>query len=185
MLELGRSEAVAAGVENMLFLRGDGTSLPFLDGTFAVVLCGFALHHLVDPQAVLSEVKRVLIPHGWLGLADMVVSEDREIAAHQNDLERLRNPSFTRALSASELQDSLARLGYEVTGAETRSSRREVDGWLEQTHTPHSAAAQIRSLLRAELAGGPATGLTPQVEGDGSLTLGHTHTSLLVLNRDG
>ena len=183
-LERGREEASAAGIENILFIRGDAAALPFLDASFRVVLCRFALHRFADPLGPLREIKRVLAPHGWLGLADLVVSEYAAVAERQNRIERLRDPAFIHAWSASELQDRLVRLGFEVAGAETREARRSLEGWLEQTRTPAGAAEEIRTLVQAELDGGATTGLTPRVESDANLSIGHTHTSLLVLNRD-
>jgi SAM-dependent methyltransferase len=183
-VEAGRAEAAAAGIANIVFMRGDAASLPFPDKAFRVVLSRCALHHFPDPSAELSEIRRVMEPRGWLGLADLVASEHRTVAARQNRIERLRDPSHARALSASELQDTVVRCGYEVTGAETREVRRPLDAWLEQTGTPARAAAEIRTLLRAEADGGEPTGLAPQLEPDGSLSFAHTLTSLLVLNRD-
>lgn len=184
MLEVGRSEAVAAGIENIVFMHGDAASLPFLADSFRIVLCRFALHHFGDPRVQLGEIKRVLQPRGWLGLADLVVSEDPAVAQCQNRIERLRDPSHVRALSASELQDTLVRLGYEVTGADTREVRRPLDAWLAQTEAPAAAVSEIGALLMADVAGNQPTGLAPRVEADGSLSFVHTLTSLLVLNRD-
>jgi SAM-dependent methyltransferase len=183
-LQTARAEALGAGVENVLYMSGDAGSLPFLDASFRLVLCGFAVHGFSDPRVELAEIRRVLQPRGWLGLADLVVSEDAAVAERQNRIERRRDPAHTRALSASELQDTVARLGYEVVGAETHELRRPVDAWLELAGTPEAPASEIRAELSAEADGGSATGLAPRVEADGSLSVLHTLTSLLVLNRD-
>ena len=47
------------------FLAGDAIKLPFDEGVFDVVTCGFGLSHMPKVQAV-REVSRVLIPGGWL-----------------------------------------------------------------------------------------------------------------------
>jgi SAM-dependent methyltransferase len=184
ILETGREQATAAGVENMLFMRGDAAALPFLDASFRVVLCRFALHHFDDPRVQLAEIKRVLRPRGWLGLADLVVSEDPPVAARQNAIEALRDGSHIQALSASQLQDRVVRLGYEVAGVETHELRRPLGAWLEPVGTPKDAAEEIGAWLEADLAGGEPTGLSPQRETDGGLSVLHTLTSLLILNRD-
>jgi ubiquinone/menaquinone biosynthesis C-methylase UbiE len=184
MLEVGRSQAAAAQVENILFMRGDAAALPFLDSSFRIVLCRYALHHFPDPRVELTEMRRVLVPRGWLGLADMVASEAPETAARQNHIERLRDPSHAKALSASGLQDMLVRCGFEVAGAETREVRRPLDPWLTQTATAPAAAAEIRRRLETDLDGRAPTGLSPRREADGSLSFAHTLTSLLVLNAD-
>jgi SAM-dependent methyltransferase len=185
MLEVGRAEARAAGVQNILFIRADATDLPFLADSFPRVLFRYALHHFPDPARPLAEIRRVLSPGGWLGLADLVVSEVPAVAARANRIERLRDPSHARALSASALQDTLARGGFEVSGAETREIRRPLATWLAQTRTDAAAAAEIRAMFDADICDGLSTGLSPRLEPDGSYTFTHTLTSLLVLNPHG
>ncbi len=48
---------------------GDGTALPFADGSFDVVLCQQVLHLIPDRGAALAEMRRVLGPGGRLGLS--------------------------------------------------------------------------------------------------------------------
>lgn len=45
-------------------IRGDGVRLPFRDETFALVLSQAVLEHVVDPQAHVDEIVRVLAPGG-------------------------------------------------------------------------------------------------------------------------
>jgi SAM-dependent methyltransferase len=184
MLAVGARESRAAGLTNIVFMRGEATALPFLDGAFDIVLMRYALHHFAAPAAPLAEIKRVLRPRGWLGLADMVVSEDPTIAAAQNRIEALRDPSHARALSPSELQAQAVEAGFEVVGLETREVRRPLAAWLEQTATPEARAAEIRELLEADLGGGAPSGLQPQREPGGELSFVHVLSSLMILNRD-
>src|SRR5687767_15064349 len=51
-----------AGVQ----LRADAHMLPFLDGSFDVVLCTEVLEHLPEPQRAIDEMYRVLQPGGQL-----------------------------------------------------------------------------------------------------------------------
>ncbi|MEQ9319918.1 MAG: methyltransferase domain-containing protein [Polyangiaceae bacterium] len=68
--ERARAEGLA---ERCQFVVGDAESLPFDAGTFDVVLCECALCTFPDMPAALSEMRRVLVPRGRVGLSDIVV----------------------------------------------------------------------------------------------------------------
>ena len=48
------------------FLSADVTRLPFADGSFDCVTCGWVIEHLPDPRPGLGEIRRVLRPGGSL-----------------------------------------------------------------------------------------------------------------------
>lgn len=50
------------------FVTADLAQLPFADGAFDCVTCGYVLEHLPDPQPGLAEIARVLAPGGRLFL---------------------------------------------------------------------------------------------------------------------
>jgi SAM-dependent methyltransferase len=68
ILETARATAAQAGVTPEL-ARANVESLPFGDGVFDLVLCTQVLEHVVDAQAVLRELARVLEPGGTLLLS--------------------------------------------------------------------------------------------------------------------
>ena len=61
MLRVGRRRR-----PDMAFLAGDATRLPFADGTFDAVTISFGLRNVVDPDAGLAEMLRVVRPGGRL-----------------------------------------------------------------------------------------------------------------------
>ncbi|HET9074402.1 MAG TPA: methyltransferase domain-containing protein [Solirubrobacteraceae bacterium] len=122
-LDEARAHTTAAGSGNILAMTGDPHALPFLEASFTSVLCAGQIHRREDPTALLGEIRRVLQPRGWLGVAEPILSEHAaEAAVQERDL-RDRDPGHVRGRSASALQDLLARSGFEVVGAETREAR--------------------------------------------------------------
>jgi hypothetical protein len=110
-------------------------------------------------------------PRGRLAVADLVA--DPAAADTQNRLERLRDSSHTRMLTVADLA---ALVGTD--DVEVRDVVRPLAPWLAQTQTAPEAADQIRDALRAELQGGPPTGLRPR-DVDGELHFTHTMASLI------
>jgi ubiquinone/menaquinone biosynthesis C-methylase UbiE len=51
-------------LEQVRFLSADLSNLPFEDGSFDCVTCGYVLEHLPDPRPGLTEMSRVLKPGG-------------------------------------------------------------------------------------------------------------------------
>ncbi|MHB8469958.1 MAG: class I SAM-dependent methyltransferase [Gaiellaceae bacterium] len=123
MLTLARSDARDAGVaDRVVFERADLTSLPFPDQSFERVLLLEVLLHFDDPDAVLLELHRVLLPGGRLVMT----------TNGANPLVRLRYPARKAGRQASRL--SLAG----VTAANELLTALFGFGW---RRTPLTAAA--------------------------------------------
>jgi ubiquinone/menaquinone biosynthesis C-methylase UbiE len=58
----GRQQRTPTGVST--FLAADLSQLPFADGAFDTITCGYVLEHLPDPEPGLAEMARVLQPGG-------------------------------------------------------------------------------------------------------------------------
>jgi SAM-dependent methyltransferase len=154
MLQAG----VAAGRRNMAFVEGDATALPFADEQFDVVLCRFAFHHIDEPARAAAEMARVARPGATVAVIDMV-SQPGEAGARHNELERLRDPSHTRALEESELLAVLGAAGVDAAIVAARRQPMPAVPWLERAASPDAPREQIIAALEAEVAGGKATGL--------------------------
>jgi ubiquinone/menaquinone biosynthesis C-methylase UbiE len=64
--------AVADGVAARVALEvADGNRLPFPDGGFELVMCNSVLHHLAQPEKLLSEMARLVTRDGAILLRDL------------------------------------------------------------------------------------------------------------------
>jgi ubiquinone/menaquinone biosynthesis C-methylase UbiE len=174
MLEEGKRRADRDGITNVTFARGDASDLPYLARSFSLVVTRFSLHHFGDPLGALREMVRVSRPGAGLILVDIVRPEG---PGDPDEIERLRDPSHAALLTADQIGELLAEAGAEEKRRESFEVVRPVGQWLEQSRTPPDAAERIRAELTAELAGGPPTGLRPELVG-GELSFTHSHVFL-------
>ncbi|HEX2128122.1 MAG TPA: methyltransferase domain-containing protein [Solirubrobacterales bacterium] len=108
MLERGVEETRAAGLENLVLIRGDATALPFEDSSFDAACCFAALHLFADPFAALDEMTRVLAPGGRIAI---MTSVRRQLTVRP--LKPLvERSSGMRVFEADEITGALAGRGY-------------------------------------------------------------------------
>jgi SAM-dependent methyltransferase len=111
MLALAARNAAEAGVDNVVFLKGEIEGIPLPGESVDVVISNCVINLSTDKPAVLAEMARVLKPGGRIGVSD-VVAEERLTAA-----ERAERGSWVGciagALSVREYQEGLAAAGFE------------------------------------------------------------------------
>ena len=162
MLAAGHRSVLEEGRDDIVFVRGDATDLPFPDAQFEVVVSRFALHHMDDPASAIAEMSRVCRPGGSVTLIDMVAGGSRH-----DELERLRDPSHTRALPEGELRAMFAAAAREANHEAEWEQAIPVERWLEQAKTPEATRERIRDALQDEADGGAETGLRASRTDDG------------------
>ena len=111
MVALARREAQREGAANAVFSIGDATALAFEPGSFDGAVTRFSLHHIPVPGRVVAELRRVVRPGGAIVLADHVTSEDGDVAAWHQEIERLRDPSHWACLTPARLRSLGERAG--------------------------------------------------------------------------
>ena len=122
MLAIAERNIKKAGCESQIRLEFvDAKRLPYASGSFDGVISNSLLHHLPNPVESLREIKRVLKPHGFLLIRDLLRPDsltqlDQQVAAiapdytpHQRQLFR---DSLHAALTLPELDGYLHSLGW-------------------------------------------------------------------------
>jgi SAM-dependent methyltransferase len=171
LLELAAARLREAGVTNVLLQEGNAAALPFLDASFDLVMCRGSLHHFAVPETAVAEMARVCKPGGRVVVADMV-APDADVREPFDALHRSLDPSHAGVLLEAEVAELLRSTVGPLTYGET-SDPFTIP--LEHILTDAADRDAVTSALRAELAGGPATGFEPVVE-DGKTLVSFTNT---------
>ena len=110
--ELARLTAAAAAVEDRIrFVPGDAALLPHPTATFGCAAMMDVLHHLDEPDAVLREVARVLVPGGRLVLAEFDEA-GFELVSRVFREEGLEHPRTATTLATATV--AAERLGFRL-----------------------------------------------------------------------
>jgi SAM-dependent methyltransferase len=147
MVEKARSEAAAAGVENVGFEVGDATALDVPDRSFDGAITRFSLHHIPAPVRVLEEMRRVVKPGGFVVVADHVTDDDGAAAAWHEEVERLRDPSHWACLTPSRLAAMGERAGLEPDLDRVVPFEIDFEEWINRGSGGPANAEPIERLL--------------------------------------
>lgn len=96
-------------------VAGDGTRLPFADGSFDVVLCRGSLHHLPNLNTALAEINRVLSDDGYLAFSEpsngaFIIRLARKIMYHLSD----KFDEEDEGYRLQQLADLVASKGFHI-----------------------------------------------------------------------
>jgi ubiquinone/menaquinone biosynthesis C-methylase UbiE len=127
LLELARQRSLP----NTQFVEGDGTALPFPDGSFDLTGTHRTLHHVTEPERVVAELARVTRPSGRVLVVDQLAPDDPSEAAALHEFESARDPSHARLLRDGELRELFAANGLLLLRERHEEERRELSAYLD------------------------------------------------------
>jgi len=110
MIEKAQTTQQEKRLSNVAWKIGDISPLPFADSSFSVVVCRYAFHHFLKPEAVLAEMFRVTKPKGRVAIIDVFTSSVAQSDVYDR-VEKLKDPSHVRTLPLSELQTIASNIG--------------------------------------------------------------------------
>ncbi len=119
-----------------LLVRARAEALPFRDGSFDTVLCGYVLCSVSEPPAALAEAARVLAPGGALRVLEHVRSRHRHWARFQEAIQ----PAWTLLTGGCHLERDTAAAIERAGFAVRPGTRRERGVMLSLEAEPPRAA---------------------------------------------
>ena len=138
MLELARTNATRAGVENVEFLKGYLEDMPLADGIVDVIISNCVINLSADKPRVIREAARVLRPGGRFAVSDVVAHPDMDEATRA-DMAAWTG-CIAGALTETEFRTALESAGFA-----------EIE--IRETHRVHEHAAA--AIIRARKPGDP------------------------------
>jgi SAM-dependent methyltransferase len=144
MLELARGNATKAGAANVEFLKGTIEDVPLPDASIDVVISNCVINLSIDKPKVISEMYRVLVPGGRIGISNVVAQDhltpvERVSAARTSAVSPARSPAAStwhislRPVSETRPYDSPSR---PPTACTAPSSKRRNPG--DDTQSPET-----------------------------------------------
>jgi ubiquinone/menaquinone biosynthesis C-methylase UbiE len=153
MLAEARKLAERKGLANVAWHQGDVYALPFAEGTFDIVSCRFAFHHLEDPARAFAEMVRVCRAGGRIVLCDAFASDDPAKAAAFNAVERYRDPSTVEFRTLGFLRRLYAEAGLAVTAERFYGVPAELERLVAMSYPVGDDRAGLRAMIEAAVEG--------------------------------
>jgi arsenite methyltransferase len=132
MLELARTNAAEAGVENVEFLKGYLEDIPLPDASVDVIISNCVINLAGDKHKVLAEAARVLRPGGRFAVSDVIADADMDEATRADMV--AYTGCIAGALTEEQFRDALTAAGL-------------IDVEIRETHRVHDQAAS--AIVRA------------------------------------
>jgi ubiquinone/menaquinone biosynthesis C-methylase UbiE len=132
--------------ENVTFIEGDATQLPFDAGSFDLTCTRRTLHHIARPERVVSELARVTASGERVFVDDQLAPVDPLAALELDDFERARDPSHTRALPDTDFRQLFEANDLVLLRTRFQTHRRELDYYLALAGCEGEAATRVKGL---------------------------------------
>jgi len=132
--------------ENVTFVEGDATNLPFDTGSFDLACTRRTLHHIAHPEPAIAELARVAAPGGYVYVDDQIAPVDPLDALELDRFEQARDPSHTRTLPDVDLRQLFEANGLVLIRTRFQTHRRELDYYLDLAGCEGDARERARRL---------------------------------------
>lgn len=141
--------ARATAPENVSFVSGDATALPFRYAQFDLAGCHRVLHHVRRPELAVSELARVTKPGGRIFVVDQLGSVDPLRSLEMDRFERLRDATHQRLLPEQDIRGYLDANDLVLLSSEVTQERVDVERRFELAGLSEEDRERIRGPMPA------------------------------------
>jgi ubiquinone/menaquinone biosynthesis C-methylase UbiE len=149
MIEQAQKLQAERGLTNLTWQVGEATPLPFGNVSFSLVFSRFSFHHFINPAKVLREMMRVCAPGGRVAVVDVALPPDKADA--YNRMEKLRDPSHTRALTIGEFTTMALEVGMQEVRTGYHKVEMELENQIKASFPNPGDEDKIRRIFREDL----------------------------------
>src|SRR6266571_874424 len=132
--------------DNVTFVEGDATKIPFDSGSFDLSCSRRTLHHIAHPEPAIAELARVTAPGGRVFVDDQIAPVDPLDALDLDRFERARDPSHTRTLPDVDFRQLFEANGLVLIRTRFQTHRRELDYYLDLAGCEGDARERAKQL---------------------------------------
>ncbi len=136
-------------LDNITWEIGDVSKLPFENDLFSLVVTRYSLHHMIEPQKIVEEMRRVCKPGGRVIIIDVTPEDDK--VAEYNNVEKLRDPSHIKALTISELENMMKMANLCDLKFEYHDLEMDIDEILQSSFPDPENITKIKQLFEDDL----------------------------------
>jgi len=147
---LVQARRLGAGIENVTWVEGDATHLPFELASFDLAATVRTLHHVGRPELVVAELVRVTRLDGRVFVVDQIGPVDPLRAIELDRFERSRDASHTRLLPDGDLRALFEANGLVLLRSDVVREERGLDDYLALAGCSGDEGERARSLAPAD-----------------------------------
>lgn len=129
MLDIAVRKAEDDNKSNVVFVKGDISSMPFPDNSFDIVSCRRVAHHIKDKKRFIEEVWRVLKKGGKFGITDLLkpMGDKKDLF---NKFEKARDASYISSESLDYWFKLLKENAFQIDNFKTFEMKETFQSWL-------------------------------------------------------
>ena len=146
MLDIAVRKAEDDNKSNVVFVKGDISSMPFPDNSFDIVSCRRVAHHIKDKKRFIEEVWRVLKKGGKFGITDLLkpMGDKKDLF---NKFEKARDASYISSESLDYWFKLLKENAFQIDNFKTFEMKETFESWLSPISENSPAGRKAKKIL--------------------------------------